>query len=107
MQKNQQALALATRRAIAKSKKIKELGITPTMSVDEIDELVLKLAEKKEADGKSKKDAIDGQSWYVNDLKDFSALTAQERLDREYDVAFPEVADADEALDALEAIMAA
>jgi hypothetical protein len=107
MQKNQQAMAIAIRRAVAKSKKIKELGITPNMTVEQIDTLILALSAKKDVTERSSNDVVKGQEWYVNDLKAFSALSAQDRLDHEYAVAFPEVAEPEEALDMLEAIMAA
>ena len=106
MQKNQQALAIATRRAIGKSKKIKELGITSDMSLSDQDDLVLYLSESKEpVEGKTLDDFIKGQEWYVKDLIKFSALSAQERMDYEYAHAFPEVATEDEGLEAIEACM--
>lgn len=105
MQKNQQAFAIALKRALAKSKKIKELGIKPDMSIEEQDQLVLSLAKGKVTEGKTLKDFTKGQEWYVQDLVKFSALTAEERLDLEYSVAFPEVASPEEGLDALKAVM--
>ena len=45
--KNEQALAMAFRRALAMSAKIKELEITPDMSEDDVDGMVKFLAEAK------------------------------------------------------------
>lgn len=105
MQKNQQASAIALRRTLGKSKKIVDLGITPTMTVDEKDALIRKLTDQKLAKDPSldRKDVMNGQDWFVNELIEFSALKPQERLDKEYAQAFPEVADDNEGLAAVEA----
>ncbi len=106
MSRNQQAQAVAIRRAVAKSKKIKELGITPKLSVKQRDALILKLSEGKAAEeGKDLKEFLKGQEWYVKDLMAFSALSADERFEYEYSQAFPEVASEEEAVDAIAAAM--
>ncbi len=118
MSKNQQAQAVAIRRAVAKSKKVKDLGITPELTTKERDTIVLKLSEHKAAEeGKDLKDFIKGQEWYVKDLQafaslggeqganesdeDFSKRQAQARFDYEYAQAFPEVASEEEGVDAI------
>lgn len=104
--KNEQALAMAYRRALAKSLKIKELEITPDMDEDAIDAMVKYLAELK-----AKKEGTDdwkqylkGQRWYVEDLVSFSALDAQGRLDLEYRNSFPDVATEAEMLNSLQVV---
>ena len=104
--KNPQAMALGFKRARAKTLKIKELGITSEMSEDAVDELVKKLAElKAEAELGDWKKYVKGQRWYIEDLIEFSKLKGRERLDYEYKQAFPDTADEDEMLDALEHLM--
>ena len=104
-EKNPHGLALGFRRARAKSNKIKELKITPDFTDDQIDTLVKTLSEAKaKADGNDDwKPYSKGQQWYIEDLVKFSAMTAREKLDYEYEMAFPETADEDEMLAALEA----
>ena len=104
--KNEQALAMAYRRAVAKSLKIKELGITPDMDEDCIDGMVKWLAEVK-ADKEGKEDwkqFLKGQRWYIEDLIAFSKLDAQQRLDLEYRNSFPDVATEAEMLNSLEVL---
>ena len=103
-ERNQHALALAFKRARAKSRKIKELGLQPNMSEKSINTIIKALAEAKaEKDGTDFKDEVKGQRWYVEDLLEFAKLkTAQERLDREYDNSICEVAGEDEMLSLLE-----
>ena len=104
--KNTEALASAYRRAKAKSIKIKELGITPTQTTEETDKLIELLAKKKEeATGTSWKDHVKGQRWYVEDLIRFSSLTAQERLNLEYENSFADIASEDEMLAKLEELV--
>ena len=104
--KNEQALAMAFRRALAMSAKIKELEITPDMDEEAVDAMVKFLAETK-----AEKEGIDdwkqflkGQRWYVEDLKHFSGLDSQQRLDKCYREAFPDVASEQEMLNMLDAI---
>lgn len=100
--------ASAFRSARGKSVKIAELGITPDMSEDAIDEIVSQLAEKKaEETGKKFEDIVKGQRWYVEDLVKFSGLDAQERLDYEYMQKFPDIASEDEMLQSLEDLITA
>ena len=101
--KNEQALAMAFRRALAMSAKIKELEITPDMDEEAVDAMVKFLAEAK-----AEKEGIDdwkqflkGQRWYV---EDFSGLDSQQRLDKCYREAFPDVASEQEMLNMLDAI---
>lgn len=104
--KNEQALAMAYRRAVAKSLKIKELEITPDMSEEDIDGMVKWLSElKAEKEGKEDwKQYLKGQRWYVEDLIAFSKLDAQQRLDLEYRNSFPDVATEAEMLNSLEVL---
>ena len=104
--KNEQALAMAFRRALAMSAKIKELEITPDMDEEAVDAMVKFLAESK-----AEKEGIDdwkqflkGQRWNVEDLKHFSGLDSQHRLDKCYLEAIPVVASEQEMLNMLDAI---
>ena len=108
IEKNHLAEAKAYKVAVAKSKKINEHNIAPDMSKEEQDKLVELLARNK-ADNESTKwtDEVKGQRWYVEDLMKFSALKAQERLDKEYADAFANVSNEDEKLESLEALMSA
>ena len=85
---------MAYRRALAKSLKIKELGITPDMTEDQIDGQVKYCAEMKalKEGVEDWKQYLKGQRWYVEDLVAFSKLDAQARLDLEYKNSFPDVA---------------
>ena len=105
-EKNPHGLALGFRRARAKSNKIKELGINADFTEEQIDELVKTLSEAKaKAEGKDDwKPYSKGQQWYVEDLVRFASMTPREKLDYEYDQAFPDTADEDEMLLALESI---
>ncbi len=105
-EKNQQALAVAYRRALAKSNKIKELEITADNDEEGIEGLIKFLAEKKAEDtGKPWTEFVKGQRWYVEDLVKFAGLDAQERLDYEYAQAFPDTATEDELLTSLEKLI--
>ena len=104
--KNAHALAMAYKRALAKSLKIKELEITPDMSEEDIDAMVKFCAElKAEKEGVDDwKQFLKGQRWYVEDLVAFSKLDAQQRLDLEYRNSFPEVATEAEMLNSLQVL---
>lgn len=104
--KNAHALAMAYKRAVAKSLKIKELEITPDMSEEDIDAMVKFCAElKAEKEGVDDwKQFLKGQRWYVEDLVAFSKLDAQQRLDLEYRNSFPEVATEAEMLNSLQVL---
>ena len=107
IEKNQQALALAFKKCRGKLAKIKELGITPDMSDDDRDNLIEQLAVKKaEAKGITIEEAVEGQTWYVDGLIDFSALSSQDRLQREYEDSFADTATEAEMLRALDAMVA-
>lgn len=106
MGKNQQVLAVAMRRAVAKTKKIKTLGITPTMTDEEVSAMIETLsAAKAETVGGLPEQYVDGQEWYVNDLKEFSALDGQGRLDKEYDDAMIDSGEETDKAAYLEALM--
>ena len=104
--KNAHALAMAYKRALAKSLKIKELEITPDMSEEDIDAMIKFCAElKAEKEGVDDwKQFLKGQRWYVEDLVAFSKLDAQQRLDLEYRNSFPDVATEAEMLNSLEVL---
>lgn len=103
MDKNQHVLAIAFRKAKGKKGAIKRLGIDPAMDNDTRRNLVISLAEAKaKKDNVPVESLIDGQQWYVQQLMDFSGLTANEQLEAEYLDAFPEVASENELLAALE-----
>ena len=104
--KNAHALAMAYKRAVAKSLKIKELEITPDMEEEDIDAMVKFCAElKAEKEGVDDwKQFLKGQRWYVEDLVAFSKLDAQQRLDLEYRNSFPEVATEAEMLNSLQVL---
>ena len=101
--KNQTALALAFNRARAKKKKIAELGITPEMTEEDIEALVIEYANHKASKEKGDvEDHLKGVEWYINDLVEFSKMSTAEQLDHEYNECFGEVASEDEMLQALE-----
>lgn len=108
IEKNGEAESIAFRRALAKTLKIKELGINPDMSDEETNDLVKFLAVKKAASvGREWEDCVKGQRWYVEDLKSFASLDVGDRLAYEYAQAFPDVGTSDELHNALEAAMEA
>lgn len=105
-ERNQQALAVAYRRALAKSNKIKDLDITADFTTEQTDATIKWLAEKKETEsGKPWTEFVKGQRWYVEDLVKFAGLGAAERLDYEYAQAFPDTATEDELLTQLEKLI--
>lgn len=110
--KNQEALALAFRRAKAKTLKIVELGIKPAMTEKQIETLITKMAKKKadtpEAiqEGTKWTEYVKGQRWYIEDLLEFSKKDAKARLEHEYSNSFAETASEDEMLSALEELVA-
>jgi len=93
MDKNQHALALAFKKAKAKSNKIKELNIHSDMTNQEIEDMIVTQSKAKaETAGDEWTTHIKGMRWYVELLIKFSGLDAQERLNTEYEDAFAEVA---------------
>ena len=107
MDKNQEALALAFKRARAKSLKIKELAIEPDMAKEAIEELV-EVGAKDKAERMVETDwtqYVKGQRWYIEDLIEFSGLSPQERLNHEYDQCFADVASEAEMLATLEGLV--
>jgi hypothetical protein len=104
---NNKAKALAFNRVVAKTRKIKELGIRYDMNVEEIDALVIKLATLKAKGENSYEDFVSGQEWYVNDLIRYNMMTAKERLEYEYTKAFGELAPEEDLLEYLEDLVGA
>lgn len=103
MDKNQHALALAFKKAKAKSNKIKELNIHSDMTEQEIEDMIVMQAKAKaETAGDEWTTHIKGMRWYVESLVKFSGLSAKERLEVEYEDAFAEVASEAEMLAKLE-----
>jgi len=104
--RNQQVLALAFRKAKAKSLKCKDLLVEPDMDNDAVDALIVYLCKIKATEsGKPWETFVKGQRWYIEDLKAFSELDATARLDHEYKAAFPDVASEDEMLLELERLV--
>lgn len=100
-ERNHEVLALAFKRAKAKSIKITELAIVPKMTKKAVDALIVTLSDVKMADPTNTKDrneTVKGQRWYVEDLVAFSAMEPQERLNNEYDNCFADIAGEDEML---------
>lgn len=107
MDKNQQVLAAAFKKAKRKLKRIKELGIKPDMTEEQIDEIVVRLAEAKAIeDGVPVKEHLDGQQWYVESLVSAAGMTSQELLDHEYEESFADLASEDEMTAQLDALAA-
>jgi len=104
-EKNPQALAVAYRRAVAKSERIKELGITPESTPEELNAIIKQRAEDKaEQDGGEWTKYVKGQRWYIEDLHKFSAFSAEDRLEYEYQQSFPDTASESELLASLSKI---
>ena len=107
IEKNQQALALAFKKAKGKLLKIMELGIAPDMEEDSIEVLIESLATAKvEADGIKMSEAVKGQRWYIEGLVKFSGMSQIEQLQHEYDDSFADTASEDEMLEALRRLVA-
>jgi hypothetical protein len=103
--KNPQAMALAFKKAKGKKLKIQELGITPDMDEESIELLIETLATAKAVeDGDTMADHVKGQRWYVESLVEFSGMTVQEQLAKEYEDSFANNASEAEMLDALAAM---
>lgn len=93
MSKNPQVLGAAFKSAKLKLAKIAEHNITADMSIDDRDLVVIYWADAKaEETGEPADNFIKGQEWYLNLLIKFAGMTAQERLDYEYDAAFGDIA---------------
>ena len=90
MEYKNELLAYAYRKAKSVLAKIKELGITPDLSEDAIEKLVIQLSKAKAAlDSSDWKKHLKGQEWYVSDLVKKSAMTNKELLDVEYQELLP------------------
>tara|TARA_R110000822_G_scaffold303878_1_gene428831 strand:+ start:478 stop:792 length:315 start_codon:yes stop_codon:yes gene_type:complete len=91
--RNPEVLAAAFKNAKRKLASIALHNITPDMSDDEIDTVVLTLSGiKAKSSDLDYSEFISGQEYYVSLLIDFSAMTAEERLTLEYDAAFGDIA---------------
>jgi len=99
-EKNPHAMALAGKRALAMARMINTLGINKDMNQEAINNLAITRA--KEIAGDDFKSKLNGQEWYIGSLVKFSSLSAREKLDIEYQRAFPECANEDEIIVALE-----
>lgn len=106
MDRNQQVMATAFKKAKSKILRIKQLGITPTMTEDAIEQIVIDLATVKalETQGKTIKDFLDGQQWYVESLVKASGLTGTEIFNAEYDDSFGDIASEEEMFGVLNAM---
>ena len=70
--------------------KIVELGITPDMTDEDKDKLVVKLAkDKAKESGKPYTAHLKGMEWYVNSLVEKSAKDAKELLETQYKEMLP------------------
>lgn len=100
--KNPQALAIAFKKCKGKTQKIKELGITPDITEDDVETLIELLATMKATeDGSTIADHVKGQRWYVEGLVKFSSLTPEQKLEAEYQDAFADTASESEMLEAI------
>ncbi len=103
-EQNQEILALAFRHAKGKNRKIEELGITPDMTKEAINEVIIKIVDAKMADEdneKTRKDHVKGQRIYIEGLVKFAGLTNEEKLDFEYNDLFIDRADKQQLVDML------
>ncbi len=108
MDKNQFAMATAYKKAVAKNRKIKELDLSPKMTVKAVDKVILTLAKAKaEKDGDTYITHLKGQRWYVEDLIVFSGLDPEAQFELEYQNAFPDVAGETELIAGIAALKAA
>lgn len=105
MDKHPQALAQAYKKCKGKIEKIRELGIKPESTPEEL--LVIVEATSKEAakkKGVDVKDVVDGQQWYIEMLHEFSKKSTEKQFLHEYNSAFADTASEEEMLDALKAL---
>lgn len=91
--KNPQARSAAFRTCRGKILKIQELGITPDMKSEDVDKLIVKLANAKVAatEGSDLNEQIKNQRWYVESLIAFSAKSVEDQFESEYQAAFADV----------------
>ncbi len=107
MTRNPQALALAFKKCRGKILKIQDLGITPDMDKETVEEIIETLANAKALeDGAKMSDHVKGQRWYVENLVKFSALSVEEQVELEYQDSFADTASENEMLKALKALAA-
>ena len=91
------AKSKALRKAMAKTTRIKELNLSTEMSQEDKDAVIINLATAKAmVTGKKLKDVVGGQTWYVEDLIEYSCLTPKERFEKEYNDCLIDEADEDD-----------
>jgi hypothetical protein len=97
--RNPLVLAAAFKNAKGKLAKIKQLSIRPDMDVEEVDIIILQLAEAKAIEKNlPMTDFVSGQQWYVKTLVEFSGMSAEDRLETEYQSCFADIASEEELL---------
>ena len=90
MEYKEELLPLAFKQSKAIRSKIAELGITPNMSEEQKDELIVSLAEEKAKEtGKPYTAHLKGMEWYVRTLAEKSALSAKDLLETQYKEMLP------------------
>lgn len=105
MERDPIATTVALKNAVQKATRIKELGLTPDMSQEDIDRVITDLATAKALiSGQKMSGFISGQEWYVNSLIAFSKLSSEEKLEAEYKRALIETAGFDEGVSILDEI---
>ncbi len=99
MGRNPQVMATGGRQARSMLDKVEQLGITAEMSEDDMDALVLRLAEAKAIEqDKPMKGFVSGQNWYVGQLIAFAGMTPLERLNFKCEEVFYDIASEEEIL---------
>ena len=102
MDRKPEALSSAFFDAKSKLTKIKQLGITPDMPLEEQDKLVEDLSTAKAlSEGGKVADYRSGQAWYIESLMEFSGMSVEEQLEHCYTRKFAEQATESEMLDDL------
>jgi len=90
MKYKEELLPLSFKQSKAIIAKIVELGITPDMTDEDKDELVIKLSkDKAETSEKPYTSHLKGMEWYVNNLIEKSSLEGKELLERQYNEMLP------------------
>lgn len=106
LDKNPIVLATAYRRVVAKTNRIKELGLNTDLTEEQINEIIEARARAKaETEGGEWTTYVKGQRWYIEDLIKFSELGALDALEYEYMQSFPDAATEFEMLQSLEALI--
>jgi len=85
MEKNQEALALAFKKARYKKTRIAELNITAEMKDEDVDILIEKLALAKAIENNAPVTKFrKGQEWYVEHLITAAGMTGEQLIEAEY-----------------------